>query len=121
MKTRLIWRNCSLNDFITSFWVECTDEEVTQCILSLVKEKKEEFVEEIKNKRGYSLINKNLNEQVFCNFFLISVDCKFIKSYEWQMPYSGMWNAGNPFREFEVIDFNNLKELKVIQENIRIK
>ena len=114
MKTRLIWRKCSLNRNRDSFWVECTDEEVTNCILPFVKESKEELIEEIKIKRGYSRINENLNEQIFCNFFLISVDCKFIKSYEWVMPYGGMWNAGNPFRKIAVTDFNGLEELQDI-------
>jgi hypothetical protein len=86
-----------------------------------VIDNKDELKIEIERNRGYSRINKNLNEQVFCNFFLISADLKFIKSYGWVMPYSGMWNAGNPFREIGVIDFNCLEELKGIEGNLKEK
>lgn len=118
MKTRLIWRNCWLNEDNDSFWVECTDEEVTRCILPYVIDKKKELLTQVKNNRGDSKINENQKEQVFCNFFLISTDCKHIKSYEWQMPYSGMWNAENPFREIDVADFQTLGELKEIWSRI---
>lgn len=121
MKTRLIWHDCKLNDNKNSFWVECTDEEVNRCIMPHVIDNKDELKIEIERNRGYSRINKNLNEQVFCNFFLISADLKFIKSYGWVMPYSGMWNAGNPFREIGVIDFNCLEELKGIEGNLKEK
>lgn len=119
MKTRLIWHNCKLNDNKNSFWVECTDDEVAKDILPFVSEKKDELLQEIEQNRGYSLINRNENERIFCNFFLISTDCNFIKSYIWQMPYAGMWGAYNPFREIEVIDFNALEELEEIYEKLQ--
>ncbi len=121
MKTRLIWHDCKLNDHKNSFWVECTDEEVSRCILPYVIDKKDELVLEININRGFSKINKNLNEQIFCNFFLISTDYKCIKSYGWVMPYSGMWNAGNPFREINVVDFHSLEELQGIFEKLDSK
>ena len=121
MKTRLIWHECSLNDYKNSFWVECTDEEVAKCILPNVCEKKDELVLEINRNRGFSKINKNLNEQIFCNFFLISTDYSQIKSYAWVMPFGGMWNAGNPFREINVVDFHSLDELKRIYDKFPIQ
>ena len=118
MKTSLIWHDCLLNDGKDSFWVECTDEEVTHCILPFVNGEKDEHLEEIERNRGHSLINKNLNEQIFCNYFLISTDCTQIKSFDWVMPYGGMWNAGNPFREIDVVDFHSLDELQRIYNNL---
>ena len=118
MKTRLIWHDCKLNDDKNSFWVECTDEEVARCILPYVLEKKDELMIVIERNKGFSQINKNLNEQVFCNFFLISTDYKCIKSYDWVLPYGGMWNAGNPFKEINSVDFQSLDELQGIYDKL---
>lgn len=118
MKTRILSQNCILNNK-DSFWVECTDDEVTNCILPFVKENREEFIQEIIANKGHSLINKNANEQIFCNFFLVSTDRSKINSYDWVMPYSGLWNAGNPFRQIDVVDFNSLDELEMIWNRLR--
>jgi hypothetical protein len=120
MKTRIISRNCILNDK-DSFWVECTDDEVTNCILPYVKENLEELMQEITVNRGHSLINTNANEQIYCNFFLVSTDCTKIKSYGWVLPFGGMWNGGNPFEEIDVVDFHSLDELQNIWERIGVK
>lgn len=119
MKTRLIWYNCSLNENKSSFWVECTDEEVERCIIPFVTGNRSELELSIIQNKGYSKINKNENEQIFCNFFLISTDYHCIKSYDWVMPYAGMWNAGNPFREIDVVDFQSLENLKGIYNKIQ--
>ncbi len=118
MKTRLIWRRCWISNNKNCFWIECTDEEVSNCILGHVDEKKDKLLQEINRNRGHSLINKNINEQIYCNFFLISTDLKNIQSYAWQMPYGGMWNASNPFREIDVVDFHGLNELKRIYREL---
>lgn len=110
MKTRLIWEESWMNNNKNSFWIECTDKEVIDHILSLKSDSL--FLEEIKRNRGYSQIDKNINENIFCNFFLISDDLEDIKSFTWVYPYSGMWNAGNPFRTIELIDFDNLNCIK---------
>lgn len=117
MKTRLKWDNCRLHNYKTSFWVECTDEEVKKYILPLSKQ--EEFENEVEINRGENLIFKNQSE--YCNFFLVSYDCSHISSYPWQMPFSGLWNGYNPFTEFDVIEFNNLNELKTIANIIDAK
>jgi hypothetical protein len=121
MKTRLICPKCILNDHKDSFWVECTDEEVIQCILPFVADKKDELIEQVNIYRGHSKINENQNEHIYCNFFLISTDLKEIKSYDWVMPYGGMWNGGNPFRSIEVVDFYSLEELKVMWKKVKRK
>jgi len=120
MKTRLIWYDCRLNENKSSFWVECTDEEVKRCIMPFVTGNQSELELSILQNSGYSKINKNENEQIYCNFFLISYDYQCIKSYEWVVPYSGMWNAGNPFREIEVVDIQGLEELQGIYENLNV-
>ncbi len=95
MKTKLIWRNCDLNKNKDSFWVECTEEDVTNNILPFVQNDRENLLKEIDDNKGASKMVEN--ESAFKNFFLISFDSKIIKSFQWQMPYSGLWNAGNPF------------------------
>ena len=112
MKSRLIWRKSWNNNDKDSFWIECTDQEVIDNILPLKSDS--DFLEKIKENKGHSKINTNENEKIFCNFFLISTDLKDIQSCNWVYPYSGMWNASNPFEEIEVIDFNNLNELQTI-------
>ncbi len=118
MRTRLIWKDCEINKNITSFWVECKDEEVIREILPSLKEYNNQFFKDIKNNRGRSKISKDKYDIDFCNFFLISIDYQHIKSFGWVMPYSGMWNARNPFEEFTVIDFNELSQLQDIYNNL---
>lgn len=117
MRTRLIWTNCEINNNITSFWVECSDEEVINEILPSLKEYSNQFFEDLKNNRGLNTISKDKSDNNICNFFLISKDCQHIKSFNWVMPYSGMWNASNPFEEFTVIDFDKLNELNKIYKD----
>lgn len=119
MKTRLIWRKSWYNNDKDSFWIECTDQEVVDNILPLKSDP--EFLEEMKRNKGASKINKNENENIFCNFFLISTDLKDIKSANWVYPYAGMWNASNPFREIEVIDFDNLEDLQEAFNKIEVE
>lgn len=116
MKTRLIWRKSWINNYKDSFWIECTDQEVISNILPLKSDY--DFLERIKENKEPSKLNKNENEKIFCNYFLISTDLKDILSYNWFYPYGGMWNANNPFEEIEVIDFDNLKELQNIFDRL---
>lgn len=117
MKSRLIWRKSWINNNKDSFWIECTDQEVIDNILPLKSDSN--FMDTIKENKGPSKINKNENENVYCNFFLISVDLKNIQSYNWVYPYTGMWNASNPFEVIEVIDFNSLEKLHDILDKIQ--
>lgn len=117
MKTRAIWEKSWMNNKKNSFWIECTDQEVIDHILPIKSDP--EFLEKINFNKGPSGINKNENENIYCNFFLISVDLKDIGSFGWVYPYAGMWNAGNPFKMINVIDFDNLKELKAVFEKIQ--
>ena len=119
MKTRLIWRESWYNNDNDSFWVECTDQEVVDKIMPLKFDS--EFLTEIKENAGHSLINQNENENIFRNFFLVSIDLKDIKSFNWVYPYSGMWNAGNPFEKIDVVDFENMGDLKNIFSKLHIK
>ena len=119
MKTRLIWPKSWYNNNKDSFWIECTDQEVVDNILPLKSDPN--FLEEMERNKGSSKINKNENENVFCNFFLISTDLKDIKSANWVYPYAGMWNASNPFKEIEVIDFNNLEDLQEAFDKIEVE
>lgn len=118
MITRLIWRESWINNEKDSFWVECTDQEVTDNIMPLKSDA--DFLKEIKFNRGPSEINKNLNERIYTNFFLISVDLKDILSFNWVYPYAGMWNAANPFEEIELVHFGKLEQLKRIFKEIEL-
>ena len=112
MKLRLIWKKSWNNNDKDSFWIECTDKEVIDNIFPLKSDS--DFLEKIKKNKGHSKINTTESDKIFCNFFLISTDLKDIQSFNWAYPYSGLWNASNPFEEIEVIDFNNLNELQTI-------
>ena len=116
MITRLIWRESWINKEKDSFWVECTDQEVVDYILPLKSDA--DFMKEIEFNRGSSEINKNLNERIYTNFFLVSVDLTEILSFNWVYPYAGMWNAANPFEEIELIHFGKLGQLKGIFEGV---
>lgn len=118
MITRLIWRESWINNEKDSFWVECTDQEVTDNIMPLKSDA--DFLKEIKFNKGPSEINKNLNERIYTNFFLISVDLKDILSFNWVYPYAGMWNAANPFEEIELVHFGKLEQLKRIFKEIEL-
>ena len=117
MKVRIICKECFINEGKDLFWVECTDIEVDEKILPLKSD--EEFIQKIKMNRGYSKINPNENEKIYCNFFLISADLHFIESYNWVYPYSGMWNAGNPFIEIEPIEIYSLEELNKTKAKVK--
>lgn len=119
MKTRLIWRESWMNNKKDSFWVECTDQEVVDNILPLKSDA--DFMKEINFNREPSKINKNLNEAIYTNFFLVSVDLKNILSFNWVYPYAGMWNAANPFEEIEVADFDRLEQLQEMFKEIELK
>lgn len=119
MITRLIWRESWINKEKDSFWVECTDQEVIDNILPLKFDA--DFLKEIEFNRGPSEINKNLNERIYTNFFLVSVDLTEILSFNWVYPYAGMWNAANPFEEIELISLEKLDQLESIFGEIELK
>ncbi len=119
MKTRLIWEESWFNNGKDSFWIECTNEEVTEKILPLKSD--EEFIRAIKSNKGPSKSNPNKNENIYCNFFLVSTDLLDIKCFDWVYPYSGMWNSSNPFIKIEVVDFNNMDELDRLFKEIKSK
>jgi len=127
MKTRLIWKKCDIMGNKNTFWLECTDEEVDSQIIPLVLEKKltprknvetSVFLEMIKANRGFDNFHEDLHDESLCNFFLVSCDLKFIESFQWTMPYSGQWNASNPFRRIEVCELESIEQLLEIKPKI---
>ena len=98
MITKLMWPKCDLMDDKNSFWVGCTDDEVIKQIIPHLTGNDEMKIESIKNNRGPAKIEEMQDEVMYTNFFLISSDGININSYSWYMPYSGLWNACNPFR-----------------------
>lgn len=121
MKTRLIWKKCSILEDKDAFWIECTDEEVASEIIPLIHENKIKpvfhdnsinFHELIKRNRGSNTSNKNPMDEKLCNFFLVTSDLELILSERWLFPYSGQWNAYNPFSLIDIIDLQSLDELK---------
>lgn len=119
MITRLVWRESWINNEKDSFWVECTDQEVIDNILPLKSDA--DFLKEIEFNREPSEINKNLKERIYKNFFLISVDLKDVLSFNWVYPYEGMWNVSNLFEEIELVNFDNLNQLKELFDEIELK
>lgn len=119
MITRLIWRKSWMNNDKDSFWVECTDQEVVGNILPLKSDA--DFLTEIEFNREPSKINENLNEAIYTNFFLVSIDLNDILSFNWVYPYAEMWNFSNPFEQIESVNFDSLNELKGIFERIRLR
>ena len=121
MKTRLIWKKCRLLEDKDAFWIECTDEEVASQIIPLIDDNKIKtvthdksinFHEIIERNRGKNTLNKNPMDLKMCNFFLVTGDLELIMSDRWHFPYSGQWNAYNPFSLIDIIDLQSLDDLK---------
>ncbi len=102
-----------------SFWVGCTDDEVIKQIIPHLAGNDEMQKESIKNNRGPAKIEEMQDEVIYTNFFLISADGININSYSWYMPYSGLWNAGNPFRMIEKEIITDLNDLKQLEEKLQ--
>ena len=121
MKTRLIWKKCNILEKKDAFWIECTDKEVASEIIPLIDENKIKpvfynnsinFHEIIKYNRGSNRLNNNPMDEKLCNFFLVTGDLELIMSERWLFPYSGQWNAYNPFSLIDTIDLKSLVDLK---------
>lgn len=120
MKTRLIWRKCSVCGDKDSLWIECTDEEVAVKIIPNITGDISDFLKTVSQNRGKNILNENPLDVIYTNFFMVSFDSSHIMSYQWLMPYSGQWNAYCPFIQFEPIVFDSLAEIKDIIENIQL-
>ncbi len=119
MITKIIWPKCRMMNDKNAFWVGCTDEEVNKKILPLLNEIKEsEEIDKISFNRGPSTFEKDQDEMIFTNYFLISADGNDILSYQWSLPYAGQWNASNPFRIIAKTNITNLDELKLLEESL---
>lgn len=119
MITKIIWPKCRMMNDKNAFWVGCTDDEVNMKILPLLNGIKEnEEIEKISFNRGSSTFEKDQDEMIFTNYFLISADATEILSYDWKLPYAGQWNASNPFRIITKTNITNLDELKLLEESL---
>jgi hypothetical protein len=118
MIVNLLWPKCRLMDCKNAFWVSCTDEEVISQIIPMLDGNIERQIETIKHNRGANNLEENVGELKYNNFFLISADSTNIISYGWYMPYSGMWNAYNPFRIIDKKIILNLNDLKILEERL---
>ena len=105
-------------DYKNAFWVACTDDEVISQIIPQLDGNIERQIETIKLNRGESKLDENSDEVKYSNFFLISADSSNIISYGWYMPYSGLWNAANPFRMIDKEIMPNLNYLKILEERL---
>lgn len=119
MIVKLLWAKCRLMDYKNAFWVACTDDEVISQIIPQLDGNIERQIETIKLNRGESKLDENSDELKYSNFFLISADSSNIISYGWYMPYSGLWNAANPFRMIEKVIIPNLNYLKILEERLK--
>lgn len=118
MITKLIWPKCRLTDDKNSFWVGCTDDEVIKQIIPHLTGNKELQIDTLKHNRGPNNMEEMQDEVMFNNFFLISADGINIISYAWQMPYSGLWNASNPFRMIDKEVISNINDLEKLEERL---
>jgi len=116
MRTRLYWRKSEINQNEDSFWIECTESEVSELILPLRSD--ENFIRQIELNKGFSKLSDN--ERKYEYFFLISTDLTQLKSFPWYYPYSGLWNGYNPFKSLnQVYKLKNLSELSEILTNCK--
>ena len=93
---RLYWPNCSRygTSPMDYFWVECTfDEAESQIFPLLTEDVKRKSIQN--GKRKFCIYGTKMPE--YC--FLISADRSRILSFPPYYPYSGQWNAYNPFRK----------------------
>lgn len=103
-------------DYKNAFWGGCTDDEVTEQILPILDSRKaEEEIRKIPLTKGQSKIEDDKNDEFISNYFLISVDGEEILSFNWVLPYSGQWNASNPFRRIDKQIIPNLNDLKILE------
>jgi hypothetical protein len=116
MKTRLVWKDCHFFNYKNAFWIECTDEELISNILPVFNDP--ELKHHTKVSRGCNPMEEFTSDTAYKNFFIVSFDLSQIRSERWSMPYSGLWNAGNPFSMIDVIDFDNLDDLKDINKRV---
>lgn len=119
MITKIIWPNCRLMDGKNAFWMGCTDDEVSKNILPLLNGNQDRQIEAIKINRGSSTIKEDQEETMYCNYFLISADGTEIISHPWYIPYSGQWNASNPFRWIDIETITSVKELKQLEQEMQ--
>lgn len=118
MIVKLLWPKCRLMDYKNAFWVACTDDEVISQIIPQLDGNIERQIEAIKFNRGANNNKEYADELKYNNFFLISADSANIISYGWYMPYSGLWNASNPFLMIEKMIIPNLNYLKILEERL---
>jgi|GEM_PF-679254 len=113
------------------FWVECRYDEAVKVVMPWVKSKQTEKAEKIaaEIERNYRLLSekpggKHTNNlwKKGCVYFLISRRLDLIKPMAHYFPYSGMWNAYNPFRKIFPQMIYGLEEVPgIVAEPLNIK
>lgn len=135
MNIKLVWPNC--NDFGLDsnggpddvFWVECDYDEAMEMVLPHIKRRYPDTVDRIAEemKSYYQKSTDSQKNHVWkqgCIYFLISKNLNIIKPMPYYYPYSGQWNAYNPFRSIypqticylDELEYVNITVLKYIEQ-----
>ena len=113
MTVRLVWPDCDLDDGrarrapVDSFWVQAERAEAEACIVPFMPE--DASLDDRMAGSGSADCGPG-----YC--FLVSRDLQSIAQMQWYFPFSGLWNAYSPFREFpEPVEISSLEELGAIE------
>lgn len=102
MLTRVVWPGYAESGTapVDAFWVECTEKEARLLL-----------------RPGEDLPQPGClpGEQTQTYGFLVARDGRFCKPMPWVYPYSGLWNAYNPFRQLDTpVKLDSIAQLESI-------
>jgi len=114
MLVRFFWPNCNLIDDDSSvgyFWVECTKEEAVEHVFPMLSKHSQSESINWANREG---IESNPKHD-YC--YLVSPDVSHIIAKPVFFPFSGQWNAFNPFRDlpdtYHITSLDDLQKIHV--------
>ena len=115
MKIKLIWPQykfvsdeMKLND--DALFLECSLEETKKQIFEfLTDEQIKEILRSYRPIQNQEHLEFGIETDKIC--FLVSKDLTVFLPRPWFFPYSGQWNAYNPFRKIKEIEIKDISEI----------
>lgn len=119
MKIKLYWPNCELDISGGGFngndalFLECSFEEAKEYLFDqLTEDQVNQCLRDYDSHPNPGQLEYGIETNKIC--FLITQSRKVFFPEPWYFPYSGQWNAYNPFlriKEIEIKDLNELSEV----------
>ena len=121
----MYWPNCILDCKDAKFngedalFLECNPEEVKEQLFDLLTENQIELCLRKYNPCPDPMqLEFGIETNKIC--FLITKNRKVILPCSWYFPYSGQWNAYNPFRKIKEIEIKDINELSDIIVKVEV-